>query len=366
MHRVTILMSIAVALVTWSHVDTASAASKRYEDMANKAILEIENIYNEVSAGTPFREFHEQAKNNVSKLKRAKSRGRFTDLELARIEYALGQANAILSENEDNKYARRALKAFERVIELRGSSNDYYLAGAAAFQVNRMRLAYEYWRQCAEFEHAGCMNVMATAYQTGDNGIEIDLDQSIAYHRQVYETGTMFRCAGSFSAAAIARIMFYNKEPRESETALDWIQRARELAIQVSTDLQLPRRLCGVEHLSLAQYFMRRTLGEDDRELLQGIADQTSEPIAAKIAKFVAGDIEENQVLPNGLKGQVSTAADRCTVLNYLSHYMLIQNDAAKAAKYITRMKKLGYACKFFLLYLPNDLDDPLSETRLN
>jgi hypothetical protein len=151
-------------------------------------------------------------------------------------------------ENErpiDSQLAIQTIKDFdvtasadERLTESIGTSirDATYLAALIILNsVKDERKAYAYFERCADLGHAGCANVVAEGAQFGKYGQKINVEKSVRYHKKVAETGTRFRCAGSFSSASIAQLVFFEGVNTAEGDELFWIKQSIRLAKEVST-----------------------------------------------------------------------------------------------------------------------------------
>ena len=186
---------------------------------------------------------------NIEVLTRAIDGGAVQGNALISLRYSRGVARQLLNRYNDiiglpidKAMAEAAVADFLAVAEASGSddsasgvkANAIYFAGSVTdAHLGDTPKAYEYYRQCAEMKQAGCQNVMATALLTGRDGIARDLNASLALHKEVYETGTTYTCAGSFSARSIAFITHFTNAKLDDRMGLDWLRRGAGLADQV-------------------------------------------------------------------------------------------------------------------------------------
>jgi hypothetical protein len=97
--------------------------------------------------------------------------------------------------------------------------------------------AFENFELCADLGHAGCANIVAGGARYGKYGQKIDIEKSVRYHKKVAVTGTDFRCAGSFSSASIAQLVFFEGVNTPEGDELFWIQQSIRLAKEVSATI---------------------------------------------------------------------------------------------------------------------------------
>ncbi|MCG9737447.1 hypothetical protein L1D32_04640 [Shewanella insulae] len=120
----------------------------------------------------------------------------------------------------DYVQAEVALKDIEFVSQHTGSDYILYAGGLIAIHLlNYPVKAYEFWQKCAESGHAGCMNIMANHRFTGENGLPIDVSQTVYWHQKVFQTGIDFRCAGVYSAINLGELAFLYDD---IDTGTDW------------------------------------------------------------------------------------------------------------------------------------------------
>lgn len=188
----------------------------------------------------------------------------------------LNRINDIIGLPVDRQVAEAALADFLAVAEASGDdpaksgikSNAIYGAGqVAATQLGEKERGYGYFRECARMKQAGCQNVMAGALVTGRDGVAQDLNAALNLHNEVYETGTTYTCAGSFSAYSIAHIVHFTDARLDHRTGLDWIRRATGLADQVKSRAN-GVDVCGSAGYSVDEYLMRRQAGQRDDGIL--------------------------------------------------------------------------------------------------
>ena len=201
----------------------------------------------------------------------------------------------------DTDLARRALEDYDWVIErnrdvrqMRVSvANAGYNAGTAARDfLNDTPRAYGYWRKCAQREHAGCMNLMASAKVTGEGGVGIDLPGALELHKQVYDTGTAYTCAGAYSALATAQILYFSGAKGLTVGELDWLKCADLLLEEVGAERKW-KSPCNRPRFKVTDYLMRLDRGEDRRSVLAGVAETAEEPEEKVTVGYLLGAVPE-------------------------------------------------------------------------
>jgi len=93
--------------------------------------------------------------------------------------------------------------------------------------------AYDYWRQCAELNHVGCLNIVANDSFTGYNGATIDIKQSIYWHKRVVASGTKYTCAGVYSAQTLMKYAYILPNIDTGKNWIYWRAKRDELFQEV-------------------------------------------------------------------------------------------------------------------------------------
>lgn len=110
----------------------------------------------------------------------------------------------------DIAQAEQAIDDFVYLSAQLGTVDLFYAAGHVAMHLlSSPSMAYDYWLKCAEGGHGGCMNIVATHRFTGENGLPIDIDKAVYWHKRVYDSGINYVCAGAFSANMLRDIAFF-------------------------------------------------------------------------------------------------------------------------------------------------------------
>lgn len=228
---------------------------------------------------------------NIDVLTRAIDGGTVQGDALISLRYSRGVGRQLLNGfNEiiglpmDRAMAEAAVADFLAVAD--ASSNDgsgaglkanaIYLAGnVTGNQLGDMPKAYEYYRQCAAMKQAGCQNVLATALLTGQDGVAQDFNAALALHKEVYDTGITYACAGAFSAHSIAFITHFTNAKLDDRTGLDWLRRAGGLADQFKTRSG-GADICNGAGFRVDEYMMRLEAGQRDEGLVSFIRSEDS------------------------------------------------------------------------------------------
>jgi hypothetical protein len=248
----------------------------------------------------------------------------------------------------DADLARRAIEDYDWVIErnrdvrqMRVSvANAAYNAGLAARNfLGDVPLAYKYWQKCAQREHAGCMNMMASAKVTGEGGVAVDVPGALELHKQVYDTGTSFTCAGAYSALATAQILYFSGAQGLTVGELDWLKRANLLLDEVAAERKW-KSPCNRPRFRVAEYLMRLDRGEDRPSVLAGVAETADEPEEKVAVGYLLGGVSEAAFREAAAKG--SDRESICEMQFAALWYAEIKKDAKASADHYQALSSLG------------------------
>lgn len=218
----------------------------------------------------------------------------------------------------DMSLARGAIADFDRVIAANVNDADWginvsdalYSAGRIAYnQMKSMPLAYDYWLRCAERDYVPCLNIMAGASLTGEGGQKVDIGNALKYHQRVFDTGTAYTCAGSFSAFSIARINYFLGVKRPGDDEIAWLDKASGLADKIITSSN-GRTNCDRASHRVFKFLMLLSRGQRRDDLLQPNLEQVSDQHDRTIAAFLAGKLGE--AVYRKWADSESDAATRC------------------------------------------------------
>ena len=248
----------------------------------------------------------------------------------------------------DAELARRSLKDFDDVIAARIEIREWgmsiadgiYGAGAVAFNhLDDSALAHQYWQRCAALGHAGCLNIMASARLTGAGGVAVDISQSIALNKMVYDTGTDFRCAGAYSALANAQIIHFAALQGQAVGELEWMSRAYALLDELQKE-EKNDNPCDRSFFELTEYLMRLARGERKPELLRAAAGRTAGNDLRPAARHLLGEINrdafEQSIQDIALKHM------QCSAHFIAAWSAALERDMARSARHTEAMKALG------------------------
>jgi hypothetical protein len=251
----------------------------------------------------------------------------------------------------DPDLARQTLADYEWVIGFgRDNSaaglsiaNTLYRAGRVQYSfLGLFGEAYGHWQRCARLEHAGCVNLIATAKLTGEGKVALDVAGSVELHKKVYETGTDYTCAGSFSALAIAEAIYFGGLKDVTVTALDWLQRANGLLAQVDKEKGADN-ICGRPRFLVAEYLMRLDAGENRPALLEMKQISLADADEKAMLDYLAGKIDEPAFRRLALSEKSRDGA--CRMLFTAYWLAEIRKDRPLSDEYRRRMDEIGSSC---------------------
>ena len=120
----------------------------------------------------------------------------------------------------------------------------------------------------------------------------IDLPGALELHKQVYDTGTAYTCAGAYSALATAQILYFSGARDLTVGELDWLKRADLLLEEVGAERKW-KSPCNRPRFKVADYLMRLDRGEDQRSVLAGVAETAEEPEEKVTVGYLLGAVPE-------------------------------------------------------------------------
>ena len=281
------------------------------------------------------------------------------------IHFWRGEARRLLNESrQQNKQpidldlARAALADYDVVIANGigvkvfdvAVSGAAYSAGTVAFNMMKaVPLAYSYFDKCAEQNHMGCINVMASAKLTGHGGQEIDIPRSIELHQKVYETGTRFSCAGAFSARSIALIEYFNDVKRGPDDPLVWFTRAYSLLDSLGSELRTENP-CRRTVFEIYEYLMRLSRDERKPELLERAVNRSTDGEPTRtVAQFLRGEMDEAAVTK--IAGSVKHPYERCAIHFSMVWYGKLKSDEALVQRHHRMLLDNGENCPDEMAY---------------
>ena len=243
----------------------------------------------------------------IANFDQALSEGDLDEAERLQVRFWRGNAYSLLNQlrrdNGDDANAsevEKALADYDYVI----ASNDadlypraLYRAGYTAY--NDLRddtRAGRYWLKCAETEHAGCMNVAADGFFSGQYGFSQDYSRSRDFHVKTFNTGTDYVCAGAYSGMALARMAVFLPEVGYQLTWDEWLKETLKLQAQVADLYELPNA-CALEVQKIRAYLLELANGENYQSLLTEVVSSGSDAPSSAIANYFLGDANRQSVI---------------------------------------------------------------------
>jgi hypothetical protein len=266
----------------------------------------------------------------------------------ARAYTALNWVRMKRAAQADATLARNSLADFDKVIahgiDVSGwgvsvADAMYGAGGVARNHLEDYGRAYGYWQKCAALNHAGCLNIMASARLTGAGGVLVNLEQSLELNKRVYETGTDYRCAGAYSALAIAHILHFAGMQATVVDQFEWMRRAYLLLDELE-QADKTDNPCDRSKFEIADYLMRLGRGEKKPELLRAAANRSAGNQLKPLAEYMLGNSSRQS-----FQDSLSTIALKhvlCDAHFLASWYADIQEDAAGVAAHRKAMADLG------------------------
>ncbi len=174
--------------------------------------------------------------------------------------------------------------------------NAAYIAGGLAYRAPETAdLAGPYWRKCADSQprHFGCVNNVASSYFNGSDGLARDFQKAIDLHTLVFDSGTQYRCAGSFSGYTLAAmaVFFPNYEYRDSWT--EYSSKSLEFASQM-VQSQNKSNACAYTTQLLTAYVLNLANGKTKPEYLKEVLRITGSNHKKAIANIFLGNTQRD------------------------------------------------------------------------
>ena len=125
------------------------------------------------------------------------------------------------------------LDTLSELSDIKLNNLQFNAGHIAAHQLQNKGLAHRYWSECGINGHAGCMNILATSYESGEFVVEKDLDKAVTWHKRVVGTGTRWNCAGVYSSLRLAILSSSGAETHKpTEHWLEQVTLLREQRIE--------------------------------------------------------------------------------------------------------------------------------------
>ncbi len=249
------------------------------------------------------------AKNEVEVLK-AYISGNNNDPKQVALRYYIGFMDyIILFKNKnlgaplDKKVAKESLENYDIFIKfglnIIGPDillvNAYYQAGNVANLADgNADRAMIYWGKCADLKQPGCMNILAYELLEKPNSNDNDIKKALALHAEVVKTGIQARCAGIYSAEAMADIIHFTGVRRPGDDELEWLEEGKALFRQLQ-EKEKTKDTCDGASIGNKEFMIRRDRGESRVDLLDKVIDNTTVPHTREVAQYLEGAIDESQ-----------------------------------------------------------------------
>ena len=152
-----------------------------------------------------------------------------------RATYEINHARKSMGQDYDVSQAQSLLDTLDSYEQqgVSGLRDGQYQAGhIAAHQLDNFPLAHRYWFSCAQASHAGCMNILASGFESGEFVVSIDREQAAYWHVRVVETGIDWNCAGIFSALRLAKLSAIGVD--SGKTLEQWLATADDLTEEMT------------------------------------------------------------------------------------------------------------------------------------
>lgn len=262
-------------------------------------------------------------------------------------------------EAADLALARDALRDFDDTVALAdriGATDplvadaEYLAAGATFNLLKQEQTAFTYYTRCAARGHPGCASVVAFAMMTGSKGIPQDVGRSLAAHRLIVRSGIAFRCAGAFSAQAIAYIVHFTAHRAPDDDPVAWISSGISLIDELEAT-EGTKDACFRPRFRVSEYLLRLARGEKDTALLTGLRDRNADPALRTIAAYLLGQINE-PTFTHTVDSSGSPATTRCESHFLAMWHAHINREPAVAQKHYEAVLRIDPdACRNQLFY---------------
>jgi len=204
--------------------------------------------------------------------------------------------------------------------------NAGYYAGQLAYNyLDNEVLAGEYWLPCADRGHGGCINIVASGYFTGQYGLAVDYQQSANYHQQVFDLGTSYGCAGSFSGLSLANLKAYFPGLETQSTWQDYLSATLDMQKKAAKIFEVPSA-CSKNALLIEAFLLHLKAGENKTNFLKDIIeDQDAEPWQIALAQYFRGDLTRAGV--DAVPADPSLSYEVCSRALLLVRHAMIAPD---------------------------------------
>jgi hypothetical protein len=261
----------------------------------------------------------------------------------------------------DESGARMARGDLDRIIgarqiltyvpEVSRTNAEYWAGLVARNQLHDEAAAYSYWEKCAADAHAGCMNITAGARITGNGGQKVDVNEALALHTSVYNTGTKFHCAGALSAIDIAEINYFTGVRRPGDDELEWTKKADELLDKIESR-DNNRNVCDRAEIEVEEFLFQLSQGHRDDNVLQDALSRLDENSGTTkaVIQFISGALDEG-----GFSSVVNSSKspdERCSAYFNAMWYAELRGEGAMARRFDQKLVDIGkFHCGEGLVY---------------
>jgi hypothetical protein len=331
---------------------TCGAASAVTQEQVQQSASNIARMHGEVAAG---RSKSADPRPDMAVLSEAIRENRLSPQGIAAMHFYRAQG-AMLSnhlrrtagQGVDPTMASGAMSDLDRVIafgrdipEMYVSlANAYYYAGnVARLDLNDMNRAMGYWSRCSGMGHAGCQFVVARAYVTGSGGMQPDLKRAVDEHIKIFNTGTKYTCAGTYSALEIGRIAHFGGVRTAEGDEFEWLRRSYELQNRLGAGLKNDH-ICELARTESIEYLMRLGRGEARTDLLQKAMQHAETSEQKVVAAYLLGQAGEDAFQR---AVAATTDKDRACDMHFTAMWNAeLKRNAPVAAEHRKHMRAMG------------------------
>lgn len=297
-----------------------------------KTFDDIERLWTQDLAGTPREELIPAFRTALRSLDGALESGRLAPQGRAIVQYYRARVLFNLARDDrSTELGEAAIKAGEDVLSIAPHFGEAaYIAGLSAYNIlDDMPRAFDYWRRCATQGHAGCMNIVADARLTGADGSAPNAAEAIAWHETVAATGTAWTCAGTYSARAVAEIMFWRDGAASRVLIDEWLGRARSLIAELEAKRPAVKAPCEAEEVDLFEFLVR---GAVDQSLLRTAEEAGADKAASRAARLIRGGTSKREsAFAARADGTPLPERDVCRIKYFEAAYLMVKGDRSSA-----------------------------------
>jgi len=246
-------------------------------------------------------------------------------------------AHATLSDFDTVIAGNRDLPTWDVTI----ANTEYLAGGIAKNSLDDTPGAYAYWIKCAARNHAGCMNIIAVASITGEDGQPVDYKQALDLHTRVFNTGTNFSCAGVYSAEGIAAIVYFTGTKRPGDDEIQWVTKAYPLLDRLAAQ-QKNKNACNRATFEFDEFLYRLSRGDRQEALLHKVIAliPPDDDDDRAFAGYMLGTVSEDDM--QATFAAVKSERARCTDYFYALWYDELTDKPDLARANYDRMVAIG------------------------